>query len=198
MEPRPPRGPARESFERFVRWTIEEELPAAPGFIPPGEREAFQAYYRNLPAAGDEPALARYLRGMWRGEAGWTARWIAARLVRFPDVRVVDAGSGFGTYSMRYAAVGADVTGVDLGPVPRGRRGATAAIEAGRLQLPVDRQALGEGGRRLGVARRRDGGRGHGQAGPHALRARHARDLARRAALRGRPQHPFASVGVDG
>jgi len=46
---------------------------------------------------------------MWRGEAGWTARWIAARLERFPDVRVLDAGSGFGTYSMLYAAIGAEV-----------------------------------------------------------------------------------------
>ena len=139
MAPRPPRGPARESFERFVRWTIEEELPAAPGFIPPGEREAFQAYYRNLPAAGDEPALARYLRGMWRGEAGWTARWIAARLERFPDVRVLDAGSGFGTYSMLYAAIGAEVIGVDLRPdrlSAAARRLAFHAARSGQA-LPV-------------------------------------------------------------
>jgi 2-polyprenyl-3-methyl-5-hydroxy-6-metoxy-1,4-benzoquinol methylase len=53
---------------------------------------------------------------MWRSEAGWTARWIAARRATGRPVRVLDAGSGFGTYSMLYAAVGAEVTGVDLRP----------------------------------------------------------------------------------
>ena len=55
-------------------------------------------------------------RGMWRSEAGWTARWIAERRAQGRAVRVLDAGSGFGTYSMLYAAVGAEVTGVDLRP----------------------------------------------------------------------------------
>src|SRR5919197_6417713 len=112
----PPRGPAKETFEGFVRWTIEEELPAVPGFLPAAECQAFQDYYRKLPKPGDEPGIRRYLRGLWRGEAGWTARWIAARLQRAGEVRVLDAGSGFGTYSMLYAAIGAEVIGVDLRP----------------------------------------------------------------------------------
>ena len=103
---------ARAAFEAFVRWTITEEYAAHAEFLPEGEREAFAAYYRSLPAPGDEPAIRRYLRGMWRGEAGWTARWLAAR----ERPRVMDAGSGFGTYSMLYAAVGAAVIGADLRP----------------------------------------------------------------------------------
>ena len=110
-------GQARAAFERFVRWTIERERGAVETRLPAGEREAFAAYYRNLPRPGDEAGIRRYLRGFWRGEAGWTARWIAARahaLGRRP--RVLDAGSGFGTYAMLYAAVGADVLGADLRP----------------------------------------------------------------------------------
>ncbi|HYM80508.1 MAG TPA: class I SAM-dependent methyltransferase [Candidatus Limnocylindria bacterium] len=103
---------AREAFERFVRWTIEVEHAALPPELPPGEREAFEDYYRKLPAPGDEAGIRRYLRGFWRSEAGWTARWIAGRA----KPRVLDAGSGFGTYAMLYAMVGGDVTGVDLRP----------------------------------------------------------------------------------
>lgn len=108
---------AREAFERFVRWTIEQEYAPVQERLPEGEREAFAAYYRNLPKPGAEAAIARYLRGFWRSEAGWTARWIverAARQGRRP--RVLDAGSGFGTYSMLYAAVGGEVIGADLRP----------------------------------------------------------------------------------
>lgn len=114
------RGTARARFDAFVRWTIETEHPAAATFLPEGEREPFLDYYRALPQPGDEPAIRRYLRGFWRGEAGWTSRWIAARAARRVGgdrpVRVLDAGSGFGTYSMLYAAMGADVVGVDLRP----------------------------------------------------------------------------------
>ena len=103
---------AREAFENFVRWTIEVERPGGASFLPADEREAFLGYYRNLPSPRDEPGIRRYLRGFWRSEAGWTARWLAAR----ERPRVMDAGSGFGTYAMLYAAVGAEVTGADLRP----------------------------------------------------------------------------------
>ena len=72
-------GPARTAFERFVRWTIEIEHGAAEQFLPAGEREAFLDYYKRLPAPGDAARIARYLRGMWRSDAGWTARWIERR-----------------------------------------------------------------------------------------------------------------------
>ena len=103
---------ARARFERFLRWTIEVEYPAHTRFLPAGEREAFGDYYKNLPKPGDETAIARLLRGTWRGDAGWTARWLAAR----ERPLVCDAGSGFGTFAMLYAAVGAEVLAVDLRP----------------------------------------------------------------------------------
>lgn len=108
---------AREAFEQFVRWTIEKEYTPLQARLPGGEREAFADYYKNLPSPGDEPAIRRYLRGFWRSDAGWTARWLvdrARRTGRAP--RVLDAGSGFGTYSMLYAAVGSEVLGADLRP----------------------------------------------------------------------------------
>lgn len=108
---------ARASFERFARWTIEKEFGPLQTRLPQGEREEFAKYYANLPRAGQEARIRRYLRGFWRSEAGWTARWLAERrraIGRAP--RVMDAGSGFGTYSMLYAAVGAEVVGADLRP----------------------------------------------------------------------------------
>lgn len=108
---------ARKSFERFVRWTIEQEYTPVQERLPAGEREAFADYYKNLPRPGDEVAIRRYLRGFWRSDAGWTARWIverAASIGRRP--RILDAGSGFGTYSMLYSSVGGDVVGADLRP----------------------------------------------------------------------------------
>ena len=108
---------AREAFDRFIRWTIEQEYDAMPGVLPPGEREEFAGYYDKLPKPGHEQAIRRYLRGFWRSEAGWTARWIVERArVTSRRPRVMDAGSGFGTYSMLYAAVGGDVVGADLRP----------------------------------------------------------------------------------
>jgi SAM-dependent methyltransferase len=102
----------RAAFDRFLRWTIEVERGSLPARLPEAERDAFLDYYRGLPPAGDAGAVARHLRGWWRGDAGWVARWLAAR----PRPRVLDAGSGFGTYAMLYAAIGAEVTGVDLRP----------------------------------------------------------------------------------
>lgn len=118
VEPNVSSGTARERFDGFVRWTIQAERAAAEAFLPAGEREPFLDYYKKLPAPGDEAAITRYLRGMWRSEAGWTSRWIAERAERpgAPPPRVLDAGSGFGTYSMLYAAMGAEVVGVDLRP----------------------------------------------------------------------------------
>ncbi len=110
-------GGARGRFERFVRWTIEQEYGPVQERLPAGEREAFADYYRRLPRSGDEAAIRRYLRGFWRSEAGWTARWIVARAAAIGErPRVMDAGSGFGTYAMLYAAVGAVVVGADLRP----------------------------------------------------------------------------------
>ena len=100
-----PTGDARAAFERFLRWTVEVEYPAHASFLPPGTREAFADYYRRLPPPGDERAIRRMVRGAWRGDVGWTARWIAAR----ERPRVLDAGSGFGTFAMLYAAMGAEV-----------------------------------------------------------------------------------------
>ncbi|HTK30334.1 MAG TPA: class I SAM-dependent methyltransferase [Candidatus Saccharimonadaceae bacterium] len=125
---------ARKRFERFVRWTIEEEWPAHEQFLPEGEREAYASYYRNLPKRGDEPAIRRYLRGFWRGDAGWTARWLAAR----SRPRVMDAGSGFGTYSMLYAAMGADVVGADLRPDRLAAAERRAAFYRARTGLALD------------------------------------------------------------
>ena len=121
----------RSRFERFLRWTIEVEYPAHAGFLPEGEREAFESYYRSLPARGDQAAIERFLRGNWRGDAGWTARWIGAR--RRP--RVLDAGSGFGTFAMLYAAVGGEVTAVDLRP---------DRLQAADRRLEFYRESTGE------------------------------------------------------
>ena len=111
------RDEARRSFERLLDWTIQVENPAAPRFLKGEGAGAFVDYYKDLPQPDDAQALARYRRGMWRSEAGWVARWIAAHPeapARRP--RVLDAGSGFGTYSMLFAAAGAEVLGVDLRP----------------------------------------------------------------------------------
>ena len=127
---------ARRAFERFVRWTIEKEYVPVQERLPDGEREAFAAYYKNLPKPGAEAAIERYLRGFWRSEAGWTARWIverAASIGRRP--RVLDAGSGFGTYSMLYSAVGGDVIGADLRP---------DRLDAAQKRLAFHREQTGE------------------------------------------------------
>jgi SAM-dependent methyltransferase len=125
---------ARAAFERFVRWTIEVEYPAHAGFLPDGEREAFADYYKNLPKPGDEAGIRRYLRGFWRSEAGWAARWLAARAAGGTRPLVMDAGSGFGTYAMLYAAVGAEVVGADLRP---------DRLEAAERRLAFHREQTG-------------------------------------------------------
>jgi SAM-dependent methyltransferase len=126
----------REAFERFVRWTIEKEYGPVQSRLPAGEREAFADYYKRLPAPGDEAAIRRYLRGFWRSEAGWTARWIGARAKEIGSrPRVMDAGSGFGTYSMLYAAAGGEVVGADLRP---------DRLDAAEKRLAFHRELTGE------------------------------------------------------
>jgi SAM-dependent methyltransferase len=126
---------ARRAFERLLEWTICVEYPAAATFLPEAGREAFLDYYRNLQQLIEPQALARYRRGMWRSEAGWVARWLARRQEdtgRRPIV--LDAGSGFWTYAMLFAAAGAEVVGADLRP---------DRIEAAASRLVFCRQSLG-------------------------------------------------------
>ena len=110
-------GPTRAALERFVRWFVGQERRTVLGWPASEQRDAFLAYYSNLPADGDEAGIARYVRGMWNAETGWVMRWIAARRAEQPfarSPRILDAGSGFGTFSMLFALAGAEVTGVDL------------------------------------------------------------------------------------
>jgi 2-polyprenyl-3-methyl-5-hydroxy-6-metoxy-1,4-benzoquinol methylase len=109
-------APSRSAFDAFVRWTIVDELPAAERILPAEECASFRRYYGSLPAPGDTARIAAYTRGFWRSEAGWTCRWIMDRRARGLDCRVMDAGSGFGTYAMLYAVCGAEVVGADLRP----------------------------------------------------------------------------------
>lgn len=108
--------PAREGFDAFWRWMVDDELPAIAAFLPEAERREFVNYYREMPAPHDTAALERLTRGAWRGEAGWAYRWIDARLARGVPVSVLDAGAGFGTHALLFASLGATVRGVDLRP----------------------------------------------------------------------------------
>ncbi len=103
---------ARETMEEFLLWTLEREPELLKKRLEAEEWEAFHDYYRSLPDRGDRGAMARHLRGSWRGESGFVVRWVAER----PGARVLDAGSGFGSFSMLFAAAGARVTGADLRP----------------------------------------------------------------------------------
>jgi 2-polyprenyl-3-methyl-5-hydroxy-6-metoxy-1,4-benzoquinol methylase len=113
-EPRPfPAEEARARLVRFHDWFIGTELLNGAPFLPDAERAAFLHYYREFPQRGNAAAVAKYLRALWRLDAGWVVRWIAAQPTR---PRILDAGCGFGTFTMMFAAVGADVVGVDLRP----------------------------------------------------------------------------------
>ena len=128
---------AQQSFERLLDWTIQVEYQEAATFLPEPGRQAFLEYYRELPRLREPVALARYRLGMWRSEAGWVAQWLGRRRAaagRRP--RVLDAGSGFGTYAMLFAAAGAEVVGADLRP---DRLAAAASrVEHCRRSLGVD------------------------------------------------------------
>ncbi len=121
----------RARFDRFQRWTIEVEYPARATFLHGEVLDAFSDYYRKLPRRGDEADIRHLLRGTWRGDAGWVARWLGLR----PEPVVLDAGSGFGTFAMLYAAIGADVTAVDLRP---------DRLEGAERRLEFYRQTTGQ------------------------------------------------------
>ena len=109
---------ARSEFEAFIRWTIEGERKLLAPRLAPADRQAFLDYYSKLPEAGNEAAVRRFLRGLWNSDTGWVARRIAAlvesRAAGGEPVRVLDAGSGFGTFSQLYACMGAHVVAADL------------------------------------------------------------------------------------
>ncbi|TMQ70454.1 MAG: class I SAM-dependent methyltransferase, partial [Candidatus Eisenbacteria bacterium] len=127
----PSASEVRARFDRFQRWTIEVEYPARASFLSGPVLDAFSDYYRKLPAPGDEGTIRHLLRGRWRGDAGWVSRWLGRR----SDPAVLDAGSGFGTFAMLYAAVGADVTAVDLRP---------DRLEGAERRLEFYRRSTGE------------------------------------------------------
>jgi 2-polyprenyl-3-methyl-5-hydroxy-6-metoxy-1,4-benzoquinol methylase len=107
----------RERFQGFFRWTLETEYPRAAEFLQGPELDQFRVYFDELEGLKDPAREARWLRGLWRGEIGWAARWIAARAAErkgHDPVKVMDAGCGFGTYAMAFASCGGQVTGADL------------------------------------------------------------------------------------
>jgi len=121
----------RSRFERFQRWTIQVEYPARTQFLSADVVGAFSDYYKKLPAPDDEAAIRHRLRGTWRGDSGWACRWLGER----DQPAVLDAGSGFGTFAMLFAAVGADVTAVDLRP---------DRLQAAEQRLAFYRRTTGE------------------------------------------------------
>jgi len=123
---------ARARIAAFHDWFLGTELPSGAPFLPEDERAAFLDYYKSFPKHGETAAVARYVRGLWRLDTGWVARWIAAQ-PKTP--RILDAGCGFGTFSMIYATVGADVVGVDLRP---------DRLDAARKRLDYYRQTTGK------------------------------------------------------
>jgi 2-polyprenyl-3-methyl-5-hydroxy-6-metoxy-1,4-benzoquinol methylase len=110
---RPTPREARARLARVVDWFVGTELASGVKFLPEGERAAFLDYYKSWPKSDDRAAVAKYVRGLWRLDAGWVMRWIAEQ----PTApRILDAGCGFGTFAMMFAAVGAEVVGADLRP----------------------------------------------------------------------------------
>ena len=110
--------PARAVFDEFMRWTIEGEREALAPCLTPADREAFLGYYSKLPDPRNGAAVRRFLRGLWNSDTGWVVRHIVdlaeSRATRHEPVRLLDAGSGFGTFSMLYACMGANVVAADL------------------------------------------------------------------------------------
>jgi len=112
-----PRTP-RERFDRFVRWTLDRELPRCAAFLSEGERDLFVRDGMLLPPVkGAE--CDRQIRALWRGPEGWMARWVAERAEQFAlrgmAPQLLDAGSGFGSHAMLFSAMGAGVVGTEAG-----------------------------------------------------------------------------------
>jgi SAM-dependent methyltransferase len=77
-------------------------------------------HQKSLPHPDNERAIQRHVQRLWRGDVGWTVRWIVRRVEAsrgndYP-LRVLDASCGFGTYSMLFAKLGAAVTAMDARP----------------------------------------------------------------------------------
>jgi len=108
----------RDRFERFVRWTLERELPQCAAFLSAPEREVFVRDGLLLPEVTGA-ARDRHIRALWRGAEGWMSRWVAERAEQFelrgmaPQVLV--AGTGFGTHAMLFSSMGAGVIGTEGG-----------------------------------------------------------------------------------
>jgi len=106
------------AFEELIRWTIEQEPHVLIPYLSSAELESFSNYYRALPSATEPEFARRHLAGLWSSEAGWAYRWLMWRAGAgcglAGDPRVLDAGCGFGTFSMLFAALGSEVTGIDL------------------------------------------------------------------------------------
>src|SRR5262249_57359570 len=86
---------------RLIDWLVNTELAGGVRFLPDAERAAFLDYYKSFPKPGDQDAIDRYVRGLWRLDTGWVARWIAQHAT---TPRILDAGCGFGTFAMMFAA----------------------------------------------------------------------------------------------
>jgi len=133
---------AHAAFVDFVRWTIVDEYPRRAEFLTDERLTSFSDYYAHLPPSTNRAAVAHYVHGLWRGEPGWASRWIAAH--RHPIV--LDAGCGFGTFSMLFASMGGRVLGVDLRPdrlaVAEQRLDRHATLTGTPLELSYARQDL--------------------------------------------------------
>ena len=106
----------RERFDRFVRWTLDRELPRCAEFLTESGRALFVRDGLLVPPTrGAE--RDREIRALWRGPAGWMSRWIAERAEQFAlrgmSPQVLDAGAGFGSHSMLFSAMGAGVVGTE-------------------------------------------------------------------------------------
>ena len=98
---------ARERFERFVRWTLDRELPRCTTFLSEPERDLLVRDGMLVPPVR-RADCDRHIRALWRGAAGWMSRWVAERAEQFAlrgmSPQLLDAGTGFGTHAMLFSA----------------------------------------------------------------------------------------------
>jgi SAM-dependent methyltransferase len=109
---------ARERFVRFVRWTLDRELPRCTEFMSEPDRDLFVRDGLLVPPATGADR-DRHIRALWRGPEGWMSRWVAERAeqlaLRGMSPQLLDAGAGFGTHAMLFSAMGAEVVGTECG-----------------------------------------------------------------------------------